>query len=292
MMKMVPTPPKRRKFFQGETMIRLLKNLKELYKYRVLIQSLVSRELKARYRGTILGFFWSFFNPLLLLIVYSIVFGLMIGPRDPAFGGSPWMYSLFLFCGLLPWQVWFSASAIESSNILMIQGNLIKKILFPVEILPIVVVTSNFMHFLFGLPILLLFVPILGGKFSIYLLFLPVVILVQFVFTLGFAFFISSLTVHFRDIKDILTNLLTFWFFGTPIIYPMTFAPVQKSSLFKTLLNLNPMTHIMQGYQSSVFHRELIHWKRLGVTFLVSLVLFFVGYYIFDRLRDSFPEEV
>jgi len=272
-------------------MLRLLKNLKDLYKYRALIQNLVSRELKARYRGTVLGFLWSFINPLLLMIIYTIVFGLIIGPRDPAFGGSPWLYALFLFCGVLPWT-WFSSSALESANVLMIQGNLIKKILFPVEILPIVVVTSNFIHFLFGVPILLIFVLVLGKSFTIYLGFILLAVLVQYVFSLGFCFLISCLTVHFRDIKDILANLLTFWFFTTPIIYPMTFQPIQKSALLRTLLNLNPMTHIMMGYQNSVFFGVMIRWRRLGVTFLISLVLLFVGYYIFDKLRDSFPEEV
>ena len=110
-------------------MIRLIKNLVDLYKYRVLIQNLVSRELKARYRGTVLGFFWSFFNPFLLLVVYTVVFGFIIMPRDPAFEGSPWLYALFLFCGLLPLQVWYVASSLESANVLIIQGNLIKKIL-------------------------------------------------------------------------------------------------------------------------------------------------------------------
>jgi len=123
-------------------MLRLIKNLLELYRYRVLIQNLVSRELKARYRGTVLGFLWSFFNPLLLMIIYTIVFGFIIGPRDPNLGGTPWLYALFLFCGVLPWT-WFSASSLESANVLMVQGNLIKKILFPSEILPIVVVFSN-----------------------------------------------------------------------------------------------------------------------------------------------------
>lgn len=272
-------------------MPHLLRNLKELYRCRALIQNLVSRELKARYRGTVLGFLWSFFNPLLLMIIYTIVFGLIIGPRDPAFGGSPWLYALFLFCGVLPWT-WFASSSIESANVLMIQGNLIKKILFPVEILPIVVVTSNFIHFLLGLPILLVFVPIMGKSFTPYILFLPVVILVQYVFSVGFAFLVSSLTVHFRDIKDILNNLLTFWFFTTPIIYPMTFGPIQGSRLLKLFLNLNPMTHIMMGYQNSVFFGEIIHWKKLGVTFIFALVLLVVGYTIFDKLRDSFPEEV
>ena len=139
----------------------IVANLKRVWNYRVLIQNLVSRELKARYRGTVLGFLWSFFNPLLLMIVYTVVFGFIIQPRDPAFEGSPWLYALFLFCGVLPWT-WFSSTLLESANVLMINGNLIKKILFPAEILPVVTVTSNLINFLFGLPILLVFIPILG----------------------------------------------------------------------------------------------------------------------------------
>jgi lipopolysaccharide transport system permease protein len=272
-------------------MFRLFNNLKGLYKYRVLIQNLVSRELKARYRGTVLGFLWSFFNPFLLMVIYTIVFGFIIGARYPEFDNSPWKYALFLFCGVLPWT-WFSSSTLESANVLIVQGNLIKKVLFPVEILPVVVVISNLIHFLLALPIMFIFIPILGKQYTLFLLFLPLVIFVQFVFSLGFAFLVSSLTVHFRDIKDILTNLLTFWFFASPIIYPLTFEPIQKSKILKLWMNLNPISHIMQGYQNSVFFGEMIRWKKLGITFLVSLAFLFVGYYVFDKLRDSFPEEV
>ncbi|HDJ23681.1 MAG TPA: ABC transporter permease [Candidatus Aminicenantes bacterium] len=278
-------------------MIKLLENLKTIYRYRGLIQSLVGRELKARYRGTVLGFLWSFINPLLLMIIYTIVFGFIIGPRDPAFNNNPILYALFLFCGVLPWT-WFSSSSLEAANVLMIQGNLIKKVLFPAEVLPIVVVTSNFIHFLFGLPILFgakalisCFVPNAPG-FSIYLVFLPYVILVQYIFTLGLGLFLSALTVHFRDIKDILANLLTFWFFASPIIYPMTFGPIKKSVILRTFLNLNPITHIMVGYQNTVYFGEMIRWKRLSVTLLVAIIIFIVGYHVFDKLRDSFPEEV
>ena len=272
-------------------MARFFKNLGELYKYRVLIQNLVVRELKARYRGTVLGFLWSFFNPLLLMLVYTVVFGFILQPRDPTLGGSPKFYAIFLFCGILPWT-WFSSSSLESANVLMIHGNLIKKILFPAENLPIVTVTSNFVHFSLGLPILFLFVPLFGRAYTVYVLFLPVVILVQYVFTLGFCLLISSLTVHFRDIKDLLSNWLTFWFFATPIVYPMTFGTIQSSSWLRAFLNINPMTHIVMGYQNCLFYGTMIRWKKLGVTFLVALVLFVIGYTIFDRLRDSFPEEV
>jgi ABC-type polysaccharide/polyol phosphate export permease len=174
----------------------------------------------------------------------------------------------------------------------MVQGNLIKKILFPVEILPIVVVTSNFVHFVFGLPILFLFALIMFKKFTVYMLFLPAVILVQFVFSLGFALIVSSLTVHFRDVKDILSNMLTLWFFASPIIYPLTFGSIQNNKWLRLMLDINPITHIMQGYQNCVFFGEMIRWRRLGITFLISLVLLVIGYAIFDRLRDSFPEEV
>ncbi len=175
---------------------------------------------------------------------------------------------------------------------MMVHGNLIKKILFPAEVLPIVTVTSNFVHFSLGLPILLLFIPVFGKTYTAYLFFLPLVIFVQYIFTLGFSLLISSLTVHFRDIRDILANWLTFWFFATPIVYPMSFDTIQNSSVLRTFLNLNPMTHIMQGYQNCLFFGTLIRWKRLGVTFVVALILFFIGYTVFDRLRDSFPEEV
>lgn len=271
--------------------MNLVQNIKGVWKYRVLIQNLVSREVKARYRGTILGFFWSFFNPLLLMTVYTIVFGLILQPKDMSIGGTPWLYALYLFCGLLPWT-WFSSSLLESANVLMINGNLIKKILFPAEVLPVVTVTSNLIHFFFGLPILLLFLLLMGRPLTPYALLLPVVIFVQYVFSLGFSLMISSLTVHFRDIKDILANWLTFWFFATPIIYAMSFPSIQKSAALRLMLNLNPMTHIIQGYQYCLFYGSIFHWKRLGVALLVSLVMFVLGYMIFDRLRDSFPEEV
>ncbi len=129
----------------------MFNNLLQLPRYRGLIQSLVSRELKARYRGSVLGFFWSFINPLLLLLVYTFVFAYVMPPP-----GNIDNYALFLFTGILPWT-WFSASLLESSSVLITGGNLIKKVMFPAEILPIVTVLSNLVHFLLGLPILIAF---------------------------------------------------------------------------------------------------------------------------------------
>jgi len=269
--------------------MKIAANLREVHKHRLLIRTLVGRELKARYRGTVLGFFWSFFNPLLLMVVYTVVFGFILKPRDPSLGEGPWVYALFLFAGILPWT-WFSSSLNDSANVLMINGNLIKKILFPAEILPIVSVTSNFIHFLFGLPILLIFLFVFGKPPTVYILLLPAVILVQYIFTLGFGLLLSALTVHFRDIKDILSNLLTFWFFSTPIVYSL--GMLQNAPTLRRILDLNPMTHVIGGYHDCLFYGQPFDWIKLGLTLVFSLLFFLAGYAVFDRLRDSFPEEV
>src|SRR3989454_9159244 len=128
----------------------MFRNLSQLVRYRGLIQSLVARELKARYRGSVLGFFWSFINPLLLLLIYSFIFTYVLPNRVEAV--QP--YALFMFCGILPWT-WFSSSLAEAAGSLISGGNLIKKVLFPAEILPLVSVLANMVHFFLGLPILI-----------------------------------------------------------------------------------------------------------------------------------------
>jgi len=263
----------------------MFRNLSQLLRYRGLIQSLVARELKARYRGSVLGFFWSFINPLLLLLIYSFVFTVVL-PNRPA-DLEP--FALFMFCGILPWT-WFSSSLLESSNVLIAGGNLIKKVLFPAEVLPIVTVLANLVHFLLGLPILVAFLVYYRRPLSpLELACFPLVVLVQLVLTLGLALIVSALTVHFRDIKDILSNLMTLWFFSTPIIYPMSMLPPRG----RQLLNLNPFTHLAVSYQEILFYPGPFgHWKWLLATGVAASGLFLAGYFLFDRLRDSFAEEV
>ncbi len=264
----------------------MLANLVKLFRYRGLIQTLVVRDLKARYRGSILGFFWSFLNPLLLLMMYTFVFSKVLPGSHP-----PEMqpFALFMFCGILPWT-WFSSSLLESSNTLIAGGNLIKKVLFPAEVLPIVTVLANMVHFFLGLVILVVFLvyyqrPIEGLQ----LLWFPVIVLVQLVLTTGLALLLSAMTVHVRDLKDLLSTLVQFWFFATPTIYPMQMIPQDM----RWWLNLNPMTHIMISYQEVLFYPGPHgHWKWLMALAVASIGVFFVGYFVFDRLRDSFAEEV
>ena len=272
----------------------MLHNLVRLTRYRGLIQSLVARELKARYRGSVLGFFWSFINPLMLLLVYSFVFTyVMTAAHDPRV--EP--YALFMFCGILPWT-WFSSSLAESSGVLISGGNLIKKVLFPAEILPIVTVLANMIHFFFGLIILAGFLVWYqrAAACSASWRCFPVAVAVQLILTLGFALLLSALTVHFRDIRDILSNLLTFWFFATPIIYPYFIFedPNNPAQMWQaTLLKLNPFTHLAISYQEILFFAGPVgHLKWLLLLGAISIVFFLFGYFVFDRLRDTFAEEV
>jgi ABC-type polysaccharide/polyol phosphate export permease len=264
----------------------LFSNLANLIRYRGLIQSLVARELKARYRGSVLGFFWSFINPLLLLLVYSFVFTYVL--ENKVEGIQP--YALFMFCGILPWT-WFASSLTEASGSLISGGNLIKKVLFPAEVLPIVSVLANMVHFFLGLTILVGFlIYYKHPPDALDLVWFPVVVFVQLIFTTALALILAALTAHFRDIRDLLANLLTLWFFATPIIYPWTQENVRR---FKWIFNLNPFTHLAVSYQEILFFPGPIgHWKWLLALGAASVVLFLAGYWVFDRLRDSFAEVV
>ena len=261
-------------------------NLAQLFRYRGLIVSLVARELKARYRGSVLGFVWSFINPLLLLSIYTFVFTVILPNQNPI--AQP--FALFMFCGILPWN-WFASSLIEASGSLVAGGNLIKKVLFPAEILPLVSVLANMVHFFLGLLILVAF--IIGYRHwpdPAGLLWFPVAVVVQLVFTAALALFFAALTVHFRDIRDLLSNLLMFWFFATPIIYPWQDPNVIRHH---RLFDLNPFTHLAVTYQEILFFSGPVgHAKWLLALGVASIGLFFAAYWFFDRLRDSFAEAV
>ena len=250
------------------------------------MQSLVARELRARYRGSVLGFFWSFINPLLLLVIYTFVFTVVMpGTHPPQL--EP--FALFMFCGILPWT-WFSSSLLESSNVLVANANLIRKVLFPAEVLPIVTVVSGLVHFCLGLPILAAFLVFYRIPVSpTDLLWFPLIVAIQLLLTLGLALLVSALTVHFRDVRDLLTHLLTLWFFATPIIYSVDQVPPSV----RRVLTLNPFTHLAVAYQQVLFAPgPFTDAAGLGLVGLAALVTATIGYAVFDRLRDTLSEEV
>jgi ABC-type polysaccharide/polyol phosphate export permease len=221
-------------------------------------------------------------NPILLLSTYWLVFTYML-PAARTKAVDP--YFVFLFCGLLPWTC-FNASILEASGVLISGGNLIKKVLFPAEVLPVVVVFTNLVQLILALPILLAVLALKGHLHPWALLF-PLPLVVQLVFSIGLALIVSALTVHFRDIQSILGHLVHIWFFATPILYPYP-----DSGPMHDMLLLNPMTHVIVSYQQVLFYGDFTHVRGLTCAAIVAILTFWLGAFLFDRLRDTFAEEV
>lgn len=266
-------------------------NLRELWRHRALIGVLTARELKARYRGSVLGFFWSLLNPLLMLAVYTVVFQVIF----PSRGEATRPYVVFLFCGLLPWN-WLSSSLTDAAASLLVNVSLLKKILFPAEVLPVVSVLAQGAHFLLALPILL--VALVAGAAGAFgtpvavgwpLLQAPLLIGIEGLFLVGAGLFLAALTVHFRDVKDLLATMLALWFFGTPILYALEEV---KSERLRSLLALNPVAPLFDAWHDALFRARWIPYRTWAVCLVISLASFAVGYALFDRLRDSYPEAV
>lgn len=264
---------------------------KRLFRFRGLLWTLVVRELKARYRGSLLGYFWSLVNPLLLLAVYTFVFNYIFRPRIE--GADP--YALFLMTGLFPW-VWASSSLLEGTVSLTANAGLIRKAVFPAEVLPMVSVLSNLVHFLFALPILV--GALLVGRFMGYpvggwsALLFPVVVVIQVPLLAGIGVGLAALNVHFKDVKDIVTNLLTLMFFLTPIIYVLDSIPAEFKLLRWVIAWANPFTPFTLGYQDLLFHGTLPDAETWLHMLIWAAVAWFVGSWLFSRLGENLAEAV
>ena len=263
-----------------------MSELPNLYRHRQLIAALTARDLKARYRGSLLGYFWSLANPLLLLAVYTLVFTRFF-PQQVV---QP--YPLFLFAGILPWT-FFSAAVLESTNAISSNAGLIKKVMFPAEALPIVVVLSHLVHFALAVPILLAAIGVFAalGKFtlSVTILFAPLLMLLQTLFVAGIAMTVSSASVLFRDLRDIITNLMQLGFFATPIIYVMDNV---ESRTWRALLRVNPMTPFVVAYQDIFFFGRMPSISDTVLVFAYAAASLLVGFFVFDRLRDTLAEAI
>lgn len=260
--------------------------LRTLYRNRQLIAALTARDLKARYRGSILGYFWSLANPLLLLGVYTLVFTRFF-PQQVV---QP--YPLFLFAGILPWT-FFSAAVLEATGSISSNAGLIKKVMFPAEALPLVVVTSHLVHFALAIPILLAAMVVYALRemtvISATILLVPALMLLQTLFVAGIAMIVSSASILFRDLRDIITNLMQLGFFITPIIYLIDRV---DSRLLRALLRVNPMTPFVIAYQDVLFFGRLPNLSDTILMLLYATTSLIAGFSVFDRLRDTLAEAI
>lgn len=259
----------------------MIRNLVELWRFRALIWALVCRHLNARYRGSVLGFVWSFLNPLCLIAVYSLVFQYYIRFQDVQH------YTLFLFAGLLPW-IWFSSGLLEATAAISSGGSLITKAMFPAHILPVVSVLTNLCNFLFAVPLLIGFMLLAGVVPASSLAMLPVVILVELVFLVGLSLIFSAINVHYRDVQHILGNLMTLLFFLCPIIYPAANVPER----FRFTLLLNPIALFTEMYQGMFIDGAFPDPSKLAFCAGMAGLAFVVGCVVFNRYREDFAELV
>ncbi|MEL7061671.1 MAG: ABC transporter permease [Acidobacteriota bacterium] len=268
--------------------------LRRLLRHRGLLATLVQRELKARYRGSVLGFVWSLVNPLALILVYTFVFSTIFTPRDRLvvdFGP----YGLFLATGVIPW-IWLQVSWVEGSASLLANAGLIRKAAFPAELLPVVSVLSNLVHLLLALPILILAFAAMA-LFGVQTSFswataslLPLAIVVQLPGVAGVAIGLSALNVHFKDVRDLLANALTLLFFLTPILY--TLRTLEPFPWVHAAVAWNPLTPFVTVYQEIVFYGRWPSPELWLLMVAVSLVLWILGTWLFERLSETLVEAV
>lgn len=258
----------------------MLASLAEVIHYRELIKNLVARDLKVRYRNSVLGFLWCLLNPLLMMGVFTFVFTVLM--RNTSLPNYP----VFILVGILAWN--FHATAL-SAAISSIVGNsaLVMKVYFPREVLPISAVLSNAVNFVLALIALFAMIAVFGIHLSATLVFLPVILAVQIVFSCSLALLLSAVTVFYRDVENIIETLLLAWFFLTPIIYRMDDLFPAYSRL---MYIVNPMASIISAYRDVLYSGGMPGLDFLGRTFLTSVVLFIIGYLYFRRAAKRFGE--
>jgi len=259
---------------------------RQIFRFRGLLATLTSRDVKARYRGSLLGFVWSLINPLLLLGVYAFVFGFVFRPRFE--GVEP--YALYLICGLFPW-LWASTSLLEGSMSFLTNAGLLRKAVFPVELLPTVSVASNLVHLVLALPILagaLVVGHLMGNPVGGWaVLLMPLVMALQLPMLVGSALGLAALNVHFKDVRDLVANLLTLLFFMTPILYPLDAIP--HPALW-WVVRLNPFTPFTLAYQQTLFFGVVPDAELWLQMVLVAALSWAAGSWLFGRLRETLVE--
>ena len=258
-----------------------MNTLREIYEYRTMIVSLIRRDLRGRYKGSALGFAWTFLNPLLQLGVYTVVFSIIMraGIED---------YYLFLFVALIPW-LFFSTSVSAGASCVMAQKEMVKKIYFPREVLPIAHVTCQLVNMLLSFVVVFAVLLLSCKGISLQaLLYLPIVIVAEYFLAISITMIVSAVTVYLRDLEHVLVILTMAWQFLTPVMYSIDLVPEELRSIF----NINPMTPIIVAYRDILYYKRLPEIGNLLYGFVLSTILLVIGWLVFGRLKKHFAEEM
>lgn len=258
-----------------------MKTIKEIYEYRTMISSLIKRDLRGRYKGSVLGFAWTFLNPLLQLAVYTVVFSniMRAGIED---------YYLFLFVALIPWM-FFNASISVGTTCIIGQKDMVSKIYFPREILPIAHVTCQLVNMLLSFLVVFAVLMISGKGISLSaIIYLPVIILAEYLLAISITMIVSALTVYLRDLEHIIAIIMMAWQFLSPVMYSIDMVPDKMQKIFY----LNPMTPIIIAYRDILYYKKAPELFTLLHGFIFSLVLLVIGWLVFGHLKKHFAEEM
>ncbi len=258
-----------------------MEHLKEIYEYRDMISSLVHRELRGKYEKSVLGFLWSFLSPMFQIVIYDIVFTRVFSNNMPNF-------YIFLMTGLLPWT-FFSDALGNGCCAIIHNAEMVKKIYFPREVLVISNTTAKVVNMLLSFIVMAVFLIVSGVGFSIHIVLLPVVVLIQYVLALGCAFIVSSITVYLRDLEYVIYVILMAWIWATPIMYDLQNV---NDPVFRKLIHYNPMTPIIVSYHDILYNHAWPNTADIVIPAIASIIILIFGYFLFGKLNRRFVEEL
>ena len=260
----------------------MIDNVKTFWRYRELLYNLTSREIKARYKQSILGYFWVILNPFMQMLVMTFVFSVIA--RIPSLGVP---YPIFLYVALLPWN-FFSTSLLSSVNSLVGNSSLITKIYFPREILVYATIAAKIVDLTLASTILVLFMIYFNIPVKISILWVPVIFLVQLIFTLGLSLILSAFNLFYRDVQYLLNLVVLLWMYLTPVIYPVEMIPDQ----YRFILSLNPMAVFVNAYRQVILGGNQPNLQSLGIGVIFSVGIFLLGFSLFKKLEGVFSDVV
>lgn len=258
-----------------------MKIIKEIIDYKEMISSLIRRDLRGRYKGSVLGFMWTFINPILQLCVYTMVFSVIMRMGIEK-------YYIFLFVALIPWM-FFNTCLCGGTRVIFSQEDMVKKIYFPREVLPIAFVTSNFINMLLTFIVIFVVLVIAGIGISLHaILYLPIVMFVEYILALGIVMFGAAATVYLRDLEQIFNIIGMAWMYLTPILYSIDMVPEHLRGIY----GLNPMTPIIVAYRDILYYKQIPHMRTLLNAMIWGILVLIVGCFSFYKLKRRFAEEL